>query len=118
MKGMDAVAVLGEDRWEQGDPLPEDGAFACSAGDLDPTAPLAIGDLDPVEDSDGRPEIVANHEQDGLVIFDHWGRRITEGFLGGINQGPNPAPSIANLNGIGPAEIVLGQTVFTLMMID
>ena len=116
MKGMDAVAVLGAQRWTQGDALPEAGSFNCSEGILDPTAPLAIGDLDDPASTDGRPEIVGSHESNdnGLVIFDHTGRQLTNDFPGQLSEGPNPAPSIANLDGQGPAEIIVGRVVLTV----
>ncbi|MBV70899.1 MAG: hypothetical protein CMH52_06065 [Myxococcales bacterium] len=114
LKGMDVVSVLGDQRWEIGDVLPGPGDYRCQDGILDPTAPMAFGDLDPVDSTDGRPEIIANHENGGLVLFDHMGHQLDIAFNGELNQGPNPAPMIVNLDGQGFSEIVIGRTVITV----
>ena len=113
-KGLDAISVLGPHRWVQGDALPEAGSYRCGDGILDPTAPMALGDLDPAEVTDGRPEIVANHENGGLILFDNEGRELDIAFNNELNQGPNPAPIISNLDGLGFAEIVVGRSVITV----
>ena len=94
--------------------MPEAGSYRCGDGILDPTAPIALGDLDPAAESDGRPEIVANHENGGLVLFDNEGRELDIAFNNELGQGPNPAPIISNLDGSGFAEIVVGRTVITV----
>ncbi len=130
-KGADAFAVHGPHVWRFGEPLPEAGTYDCQEGDLDPTASLAVADLDDPATSDGRPEIIAVHHgvdadgngrvnggernRGGVVIYDNTGARIAEGFLGEHNRaGGNPAVSIANVDGRGMAEIVLGPYVMTL----
>ncbi len=130
-KGADAFAVHGPHVWRFGEPLPEPGSYDCVEGDIDPTASLAVGDLDDPATSDGRPEIVVVHHgvdaddngrvnggernRGGVVIYDNTGARIAEGFLGQNNRaGGNPAAAIANVDGQGMAEIVVGPYVMTL----
>lgn len=125
-KGADAFAVHGPHVWRFGEPLPADGSYACRDGDIDPTASLAVADLDDPATSDGRPEIVVVHHglvvegsvqtnRGGIVVYDNTGERIAEGFLGENSRaGGNPAVAIANVDGQGMAEIVLGPYVMTL----
>ncbi len=113
-RGADLFAVLGPHHWRRGDPLPDPADARCADGDLDPNAGLAVGDLDDPATSDGRPEIVAIKERGGLVVFDAGGARIGE--IGGDWQrdGNAPTPVIANVDGAGMAEIVVGPYVQTL----
>ncbi len=111
-KGQDAFAVLAGAHWQAGDPLPED--YDCTDADLDPTSALAAGDLDDPATTDGRPEIVVLHEGNGVVIFDHTGARVAEAFVGDFNPGGNPSIAIANVDQRGPAEIIIGRSVFTV----
>lgn len=116
-KGRDKFAVLGQRVWRAGEPLPDGGSYACGDGRIDPTASLAVGDLDDPANSDGRPEIVAVHRNDdsGIVVFDHTGAPIFEGFVGQLGRaGGNPAIALANVDGEGPAEIVIGPYVLTI----
>lgn len=130
-KGADAFAVLGAQRWRRGEPLPEPGTYDCRDADLDPTASLAVADLDDPATGDGRPEIIAVHHgvdangsgrvdggernRAGIVVYDNTGARIAEGFLGEHPRaGGNPAIAIANVDGRGPAEIVVGPYVITV----
>lgn len=112
-KGRDYFAVLGDKVWREGDPL--DVPYSCADATLNSTAALAVGDLD----ADGVPEIVAiteasgNPPMAGLHIFSNTGElrfssnRLWAGY-------PEPAPAIANLDGKGLPEIVVGRHVFTL----
>ncbi|WP_129578007.1 MULTISPECIES: FG-GAP-like repeat-containing protein [Sorangium] len=109
-KGRDYFAVLGALVWHEGDAL--NAAYTCSNATLLPTAQLAVGDLD----GDGVPEIVAVTESRGLQIFSNTGEtRYLENGLWAEADGYNePAPAIANIDGAGLPEIVVGQYVFTL----
>ncbi len=69
-----------------------------------------MGDLD----GDGVPEIVMPNETSGLVILDNKGNPITSTAANQWSGYVNPAPSIANLDNQGFAEIVVGSNVFTL----
>ncbi|WP_437955085.1 CARDB domain-containing protein [Sorangium sp. So ce119] len=106
-KGRNYFAVLGAQLWKEGDPL--DVAYRCGDATLLPTASLAVGDLD----NDGAPEIVAITETSGLQIFSNTGetRLLANNLWTGYNE---PAPSIANIDGEGLPEIVVGANVFTL----
>ncbi|WP_437775109.1 CARDB domain-containing protein [Sorangium sp. So ce1097] len=106
-KGRDYFAVLGAQVWNEGEPV--DAAYRCSDATLLPTAALAVGDLD----DDGVPEIVAITESSGLQIFSNTGetRLLANNLWTGYNE---PAPSIANVDGKGLPEIVVGANVFTL----
>ena len=112
-KGGDFFATCNETSiWHEGDAL-DSVSCACGAKTatnsaiLDSTASLAVGDLD----NDGIPEIVGIHETDGIIIFDNTGNILSQstGLTGG-----NPAPTLANLDNRGNAEIIIGRTVFTV----
>ena len=88
--------------------------FTAGAPDLvSPWSELAAGDID----GDGRPEIVAVHSDGNhLIAFEHTGAqkwisdanampRFGAQFVGG-------AVSIANLDGAGAPEIIVGASVF------
>ncbi|MCA9540261.1 MAG: hypothetical protein KC620_15290, partial [Myxococcales bacterium] len=114
-KGADKFAVAGDLLWRFGEPLPDVNLRAqCDDGDIDPTSALAVGDLDDPATSDGRPEIVVVHDDNGVIIYDNTGARLTEGFIGLNLGGGNPAVGIANIDGQGPAEIIIGARVFTV----
>jgi len=106
-KGADYFAVCGATTWHEGDPL--DLACAYADAELDATAIPAAGDLD----GDGRPEIVAVGEGDEILIFSNTGERLVRHAAGGLG-GANPAVALANLDGEGLAEIVIGRHVFSL----
>lgn len=118
-RGAELFAALGPHHWRRGDALPDGETYACRDADLDPNAGLAVGDLDDPATSDGRPEIVAIHEGGGLIIFDNTGARIGEITDGDWrSMGNGPAPAIANIDGAGMAEIVVGPYVQTLGRTD
>ncbi|MEZ4224239.1 MAG: CARDB domain-containing protein [Polyangiaceae bacterium] len=111
-KGKDFFASCGTTRWVEGDALPA--TCACGTADLDSTASLAVGDLD----DDGTPEIVAvtegsNSTNGAIRIYSNVGEIIATSAVIGLN-GANPAPTLANLDNAGLAEIVVGRIVFTL----
>ncbi|MEM1032887.1 MAG: FG-GAP-like repeat-containing protein [Myxococcota bacterium] len=106
VKGLDYFATNGSTTWKEGDPsFPVE---SCNNAQLDSTSSLAVGDLD----DDGVPEIVAVTEGNGIQIFSHEGDLISDS--GDLNVGGNPGPTLANLDGQGLAEIVIGRRVFTL----
>ncbi|WP_437807497.1 FG-GAP-like repeat-containing protein [Sorangium sp. So ce1078] len=106
-KGSNYFAVLGAEVWREGAPF--DTTYACADATLLPTAGLAVGDLD----DDGVPEIVAITELAGLQIFSNEGksRLVANNLWTGYNE---PSPAIANIDGEGLPEIVVGAHVFTL----
>ncbi|HSA24451.1 MAG TPA: hypothetical protein P5076_23525, partial [Myxococcota bacterium] len=106
-KGADYFAACGGTTWHEGDPL--DLACAYADAELDSTAIPAAGDLD----GDGGPEIVAIGEADELLIFSHDGARLSLNAAGNLG-GADPAVALANLDGEGLAEIVVGRNVFSL----
>ncbi|MEE2644066.1 MAG: VCBS repeat-containing protein, partial [Myxococcota bacterium] len=117
-RGGDLLTVLGDRRWHLDEPLPQ--GYSCEEGDLDPTGALAVGDLDAEGEEGARgtrgPEIVAPHEQRGVVVYSATGERLFDTAALGVGPGRarNPAVAIANLDGVGPAEIIIGATVFML----
>lgn len=109
-KGKDYFANAGANVWHEGEAL--NVMDACLTGLGNSTAILAAGDLD----YDGIPEIVVPNDTTGLTILDNRGEVITSTLA---NQWPaggyqDPAPSIANIDNKGFAEIVVGNKVFTL----
>jgi len=112
-KGRDLWARLGPHLWREGEPLPAAESYSCEEADLDSTAAIAAADLDEPSSSDGRVELLALHESDGLHIYSNEGELIAELLVGQMPaMGPNPAISIANLDGEGMAEAVIGRLVF------
>jgi hypothetical protein len=73
----------------------------------DGTANPAVGDID----DDGEPEVVVQGPGKNLIAIDSDGTPlwISEPFSGPENSG---AVAIANMDGLGPAEIVFGAAVF------
>ena len=125
--GKDLFAVCESKLWREGDPLldsagtPLDGADCdCMRGDLEPTGAVAVGDLD---GEDGLPEIVVvghaasapsgdvpNHR---VVIFRNTGELISDNEIGNVIGG-DPAVTIANVDGKGYAELIVGPTLLIL----
>jgi hypothetical protein len=106
-KGADYFARCGTMFWTEGMPAPA----ACSDtdADADSGAPLAVGDLN----NDGLPEIVYTAENQTFRILDHTGKLLfTSGTYSLSNEGD--APSIANLDFAGYAEIIIGKIVYVL----
>jgi len=110
-KGKDFFAVCGGVVWKEGDTLPA--TCTCGSANLDPTASIAVGDID----YDGIPEIVTMTEagsgSEQIRIFSNTGDIITTS-PGRNMGGANPAPSIANLDNTGNAEIIVGRDVFAV----
>ncbi|MRG90559.1 hypothetical protein GF068_01260 [Polyangium spumosum] len=115
-KGKDYFANAGTNVWHEGEPLNK--AWLNTDGIANSTASIAAGDLD----GDGVPEIVVPYEvvagvsTGGLVILDNKGDIITQTA---VNTWPSaghnvPAVAIANVDGKGYAEIVVGKHVFTV----
>ncbi len=112
-KGKDFFAACGGTVWHEGAD-PAAATCACANADLDSTAGIAVGDLD----GDGVPEIVAVLEGAGasagsIRIYSNTGETLatSPSFDHG---GANPAPSLANLDHAGLAEIVVGRSVWML----
>lgn len=124
--GQELFARCGDKLWREGDdvvdmsgaPLPA-ADCACGAGDIEPTGAPAVGDLD----YDGFPEIVVTaHASDAgasdvkntrVLIFSRRGELISDNPVGEL-AGGNPVVTLANLDGEGFAEIVVGARVFLL----
>jgi hypothetical protein len=113
-KGLDYFATCGASVWHEGDPMPADCASVagndCASAVLNSTAGIAAGDLD----GDGLPEIVALTETRGIQIFSNDGTIESTSANNVYASYSNAAPAIANLDGEGFAEIVVGRYVFTL----
>lgn len=113
-RGQDVFASLGDRHWYQGDDLSGVDGYQCSEGILDSTAGIAVANLDEPNSPLSEPEIIGVHENNGLVIFNHRGEVISTGFIDQIpNVGSNPTPSVAQMDGEGMAEVILGHLVFT-----
>lgn len=120
-KGRDYFAAHGPYLWREGDALPAEDSYECGEGIVDPTASLAVADLDDPATSDGRPEIIAVHTNgnSGLVVYDNTGEKLLEAFVGEMNRaGGNPAVAVANVDGQGMAEVILGGHVVTFARAD
>ncbi|MFO0659141.1 MAG: VCBS repeat-containing protein [Polyangiaceae bacterium] len=108
-KGKDFFAVLGTTTWHEGDD--PNVAYVCTDATLNSTAAIAVGDLD----NDGVPEIVAITEDRGFSIHKNTGEQIYRSPAAMWGTGyVNPAPTLANLDRTGFAEIIIGRDVFTL----
>ena len=115
-KGQDYFANCGGAHWIDTSGVdPTTMTCVCTDADLDSTASLAVGDLD----YDGVPEIVAITEGPGnsngeIRIYDNQGQEITTSSPVINLGGDNPAPTIANLDNEGFAEIVVGRDVWSI----
>ncbi len=107
-KGGDYFAVCGSAVWKEGDALPA--TCTCGSATLDPTASIAVGDID----YDGKPEIVAISEGNEIIIYSNEGDILATSPSRNLG-GANPGPSIANLNNTGFAEIIAGRDVFSVV---
>jgi hypothetical protein len=107
-KGKDYFAHCGPTVWHEGDDLAM--ACACASAVGNSTAALAVADLD----GDGVPEIVVPTENAGLRILDNKGELLAETANNQWSGYVNPSPAVANVDGAGLAEIVVGHDVFTL----
>jgi hypothetical protein len=122
-KGEDLFAACGKDlTWRAGAKNnPDEASCPCTSGsvastpaDLDPTAGVAVGDLD----DDGSPEIVVLTQANKLRIYDRTGRMVSESAALSAADAGNGSPAIANVDGKGLAEIVVGRVVATLAQVD
>lgn len=111
-RGQDLFARCGDTLWSEGmDPAEASSTCTCANGraDLDPTAGVAVGDLD----GDGIPEVVAVSESnDAPRIFSNTG--VLLATAPAAAQNANPSMALANLDQEGLVEIVIGATVYTL----
>jgi hypothetical protein len=107
-KGKNYFASAGNNVWHEGDPLNK--TYACDDGITNSTGNIAAGDLD----GDGVPEIVAPTDNGGIVILDNMGTIITQSPAAFWTNTNSLAVAIANVDGKGFAEIVVGRTVVTL----
>jgi hypothetical protein len=105
-RGGDFFATCGSAVWHEGDALPVN-CGCTGGGDLNSTAGIAVGDID----GDGVPEIVVPSDTNRLRIYSNTGVQLLD--LGGTAITPNGSPSIANVDGVGFAEVILGAHVFT-----
>jgi len=117
----DGVGTANEERWTEdafltngtgvlGGIVAGDGTCDDDEADMDATAGIAVGDLN----YDGIPEIVVVGESasEPLYIYDNTGKRIlTVPGQEGVG-GANPYPTLVNIDGVGPAEIVVGDQVY------
>ncbi|MBL8741043.1 MAG: VCBS repeat-containing protein, partial [Myxococcales bacterium] len=113
-KGQDYFAVCGTTTWHEGDPMPTNcatGAVACANADINSTAAIAVGDID----YDGAPEIVAITEGRGIQVYRNDGTiaATSAAAIWPSANYTNPAPTIANLDNSGFAEVVVGRFVLT-----
>lgn len=122
-KGEDLFAACGKGlTWQAGDATEGLDAAECpcstdvvsTPADLDPTAGVAVGDLD----NDGSPEIVAMTQDERLRIFDRLGRFIAESAALGAAGSGNASPTLANVDASGLSEIVVGRAIATLSKVD
>lgn len=108
-KGKDFWAQCGDTVWHEGDDV--NMACACATAEGNSTAAVAVADLD----YDGVPEIIVPTEGDAVLILDNKGVPITRtANTQWATAYVNPAPTIANVDNQGFAEIVVGNNVFTL----
>ncbi|MFK7987057.1 MAG: CARDB domain-containing protein [Sandaracinaceae bacterium] len=105
-RGGDFFASCGSTVWNEGD----DVSIACarSSAILDPTSTAAVGDID----GDGVPEIVAMTENNRVQVYSNTGVPLVQSPTGAV--GGNQAVSIANIDGAGFAEIIVGNRVWTM----
>jgi len=124
--GKELFARCDDKVWHEGDPVTDDegkplpAAYCgCSAGDLEPTGSVAVGDLD----GDGFPEIVVTgHAKSAgdaeipatrVLIFDRRGDVVSDNAIDAL-PGDNPSVTFANVDGQGLSEIVIGARVLFL----
>jgi hypothetical protein len=126
--GQELFARCGSKLWHEGDPIADDlgvpvanASCACGEGDIEPTGAVAVGDLDR---EDGLPEIVVlghlgsvgsgDVGNTRLMILSNTGELISDNTVTSGLPGADPAVTLADLDGQGYAEIVVGGRVFVL----
>jgi hypothetical protein len=115
-KGADYFSRCGDKLWRSAAPNAD--SCADAEPDADSGAPLAVGDLD----NDGVPEIVYTLENTGtndnpsalFRILDNTGAERYELSVPFALGSSGAAPSIANLDFAGFAEIIVGHKVYVL----
>ena len=123
--GEDIFAAMGATLWRSGNALPEEGRYppATTPAILHPQTGLAVADLDDPVATDGEPEIVGFTESPHrIAIYSARGTLMavsSEGVLESADVAVSrrytaPAVTVANLDGVGAAEIILGRVVFTV----
>lgn len=126
-RGKDYFAVCGDLVWSEGEAL-NSKTCGCSDPDLNPTSTLAVADLD----YDGVPEIVSVvsyrsgdnnrdgririHDNRGVVLFTSGNLPLADNEGGNLQNNKNSAVTIANLDGSGLPELVVGNDAFTLRL--
>ena len=124
-RGEDLFAAMGERVWRAGDPLPDPESYpeSMSPGFIHPMATVAVADLDDPTLTDGHPEIVTYTEGHQVAIFSPRGNLLARTETGAFSNVDvygststylSPAVTVANLDGRGMAEIILGRVVLTL----
>jgi hypothetical protein len=125
--GKELFARCGAKLWQEGDALFDNGgallpsaSCACGEGDLEPTGAVAVGDLDR---EDGLPEIVVLGHDGGagtsdvpntrVLILSNTGELISDNPVANL-AGGDPAVTLADVDGQGYAEIIVGARVFVL----
>ncbi len=113
-KGQDFFAIFNNQRWLEGEPMPQ--VDNCVPANINSTATIAVANLDDPEIKiQTAPEIITMHEDEGILIYDHLGNLLLEALVGQLGDlGKNPSASVANVDQKGMAEIIVGSTVIAL----
>jgi len=123
--GEDLFATMGATLWRDGTALPAEDSYpeATTPAILHPQTTLAVADIDDPNSTDGEPEIIGFTESPHrLAIYSARGILMTLSPEGAIENADvtasrrhtAPAVTVANLDGVGAAEIILGRLVLTV----